>query len=49
MREPVKLESVYTAVKFLDEDAIRSFESIENLEKFYRQAKSRRFQSQDQR
>ncbi|MBD0266004.1 MAG: histidine kinase, partial [Tolypothrix sp. Co-bin9] len=47
MREPVKLESVYTAVQFLDDDAIRSFESIDNLEQFYRQAKSRRFQSKD--
>jgi len=47
MREPVKLESVYTAVQFLDDDAIRSFESIENLEEVYRQAKSRSFQSHD--
>ncbi|MBN3945024.1 MAG: NACHT domain-containing protein [Nostoc sp. NMS7] len=47
MREHVKLESVYTAVQFLDNDAIRSFESIENLEQFYRQAKNRGFQSQD--
>ncbi|MEH2406400.1 NACHT domain-containing protein [Nostoc sp.] len=47
MREPVKLESVYTAVQFLGDDAIRSLESIENLEKVYRQAKSRRFQSHD--
>jgi predicted NACHT family NTPase len=47
MREPVKLESVYTAVQFLGDDAIGSFESIENLEEVYRQGKSRRFQSQD--
>ncbi|MFN6571111.1 NACHT domain-containing protein [Dendronalium sp. ChiSLP03b] len=47
MREPVKLESVYTAVQFLDNDARSSFESIENLEQFYRQANTRRFQSQD--
>ncbi|RCJ42754.1 histidine kinase [Nostoc minutum NIES-26] len=47
MREPVKLETVYTAVQFLDNDAIRSFESIENLEEFYRKANSRKFQSQD--
>ncbi|QLE48239.1 NACHT domain-containing protein [Nostoc sp. C057] len=47
MREPVKLESLYTAVQFLDDDTIQSFESIENLENFYRQAKVRRFQSQD--
>ncbi|MEH2398720.1 NACHT domain-containing protein [Nostoc sp.] len=47
MREPVKLESLYTSVQFLDDDAIRSFESIENLEEVYRQAKSRGFQSHD--
>ncbi|MFN6570560.1 NACHT domain-containing protein [Dendronalium sp. ChiSLP03b] len=47
MREPVKLETIYTAVQFLDNDAIRSFESIENLEEFYRKANSRKFQSQD--
>ncbi|MEH2316138.1 hypothetical protein [Nostoc sp.] len=47
MREHIKLESLYTSVQFLDDDAIHSFESIENLENFYRQAKIRRFQSQD--
>ncbi|WP_375467775.1 NACHT domain-containing protein [uncultured Nostoc sp.] len=45
MREPVKLESLYTSVQFLDDDTIQSFESIENLENFYRKAKSRSFQS----
>ncbi len=48
MRESVKLESVYTSVQFLDNDAIRSFESIKNLEQSYRQAHSRSFQSQAQ-
>ena len=47
MREAVPLESVYTAVQFLDEQAIRSFESIQNLEEAYRQAKKRSFQQQD--
>ncbi|OYD99359.1 histidine kinase [Nostoc sp. 'Peltigera membranacea cyanobiont' 213] len=47
MRDPVRLESIYTAVQFLDNDAIRNFESIENLEEVYRQAKSRGFQSHD--
>ena len=47
MREAVPLESVYTAVQFLDEQEIRSFESIQNLEKAYRQAKKRSFQKQD--
>lgn len=49
MREPVKLESLYTGVQFLDDDTIHNFESIENLENFYRKAKVRRFQSQDDR
>jgi hypothetical protein len=49
MREPINLDSVYTGVKFLDDEAIRSFDSIENLEKLYRQAKSLRFQSQHKR
>ncbi|WP_414546335.1 NACHT domain-containing protein, partial [Nostoc sp. CCY0012] len=47
MREPVNMESVYTAVRFLNDEAIHSFESIENLEQFYRQANSRKFQAQD--
>jgi hypothetical protein len=47
MREPVKLESVYTAVQFLNDDAIRSFTSIEQLEEVYRQGKGRKFDSQD--
>jgi len=47
MREPVALESVYTAVQFLDDRAIRSFESVETLEQVYRQAKQRSFQSED--
>ena len=47
MREYVKLESVYTAVQFLNDDAIRSFASIEQLEEVYRQGKGRKFDSQD--
>jgi predicted NACHT family NTPase len=47
MREPVALESVYTAVQFLDDRAIRSFESVETLEEVYRQAKQRSFQPED--
>ncbi|MEG5042314.1 MULTISPECIES: NACHT domain-containing protein [unclassified Microcoleus] len=47
MREAVPLESVYTAVQFLDEQEKRSFESIQNLEEAYRQAKERNFQQQD--
>jgi predicted NACHT family NTPase len=47
MREAVRLESVYTAVQFLDEQEIRIFESIQNLEEAYRQANKRNFQQQD--
>jgi len=47
MPEAVPLESVYTSVQFLDEQEIRSFESIQNLEEAYRQAKKRSFQKQD--
>ncbi|WP_445245905.1 NACHT domain-containing protein [Microcoleus sp. OTE_8_concoct_300] len=46
MREAVPLESVYTALQFLDEQAIRSFESIQKLEEAYREAKQRTFQQQ---
>ncbi|BAY67145.1 signal transduction protein (plasmid) [Calothrix brevissima NIES-22] len=48
MREPIKLESVYTKVKFLDNENIRGFESIENLEKVYRQVNRCKFPSQYQ-
>ena len=47
MRESVPLESVYTAVQFLDDESIRSFESVETLEEVYRQAKQRSFQPED--
>lgn len=47
MREPVKLESVYTAVQFLSDDAIRSFASIKELEQSYREAKTRKLKSED--
>ena len=47
MREAVPLESVYTAVQFLDEEQIRSFESIQNIEAAYREAKQRNFQQQN--
>ncbi|MFO0099509.1 MAG: NACHT domain-containing protein [Aphanizomenon sp.] len=47
MREPVKLESVYTAVQFLNDVAIGDFLSIQDLEKVYRQGNARKFNSQD--
>ena len=45
MSQAVQLESVYTPVKFLDQDSLRSFESLENLEKAYRNSQLRRFQT----
>jgi predicted NACHT family NTPase len=45
MPEPVELEKVYTNVRFLERLNIRQFESIENLEKIYRQNRS--FQPQN--
>ncbi|MBC7970430.1 MAG: histidine kinase, partial [Verrucomicrobia bacterium] len=47
MREPMKLEEIYAAVRFLDDRGLRSFESIESLEKAYRQAARRGFQDKD--
>jgi hypothetical protein len=44
MREPVPLEAVYTAVQFLDRDGISRFESIEDLEKAFREQPERSFQ-----
>lgn len=45
MQQAVPLESVYTAVGFLDKLSIRQFESIEALEQAYRQSQNRRFQT----
>lgn len=47
MRDSVLLESIYTRVQFLNQDSIVNFESLENLEKYYRESKNRRFQNQD--
>jgi hypothetical protein len=44
MREPVRLEAVYTSVQFLDRADLRRFESIESLETAYRQNPGRSFQ-----
>ncbi len=44
MREPVLLESIYTNVQFLDHEAVQGFESIEALERIYRQRNQRSFQ-----
>ena len=45
--EAMPLESVYTAVQFLDEQPIHSFEAVPNLQKAYRQAQERNFQYPD--
>jgi hypothetical protein len=47
MREPVTLESVYAAVQFLDDRALKSFESVQALEETYRLAAGRSFQGKD--
>ncbi|MBD2119664.1 NACHT domain-containing NTPase [Trichocoleus sp. FACHB-262] len=47
MREPAPLESVYTTVQLLDKWDLRRFESIETLEKAYRQTRSRSFQPRE--
>ena len=46
MREPRLLESLYTAVRFLEEEEMKGLESVEDLEKAYRQKKQRSFQFQ---
>ncbi|NEQ44363.1 MAG: NACHT domain-containing protein [Leptolyngbya sp. SIOISBB] len=47
MRQPVDLEEVYTSVRLLDSEGISAFESLEALEKAYRE--QRRRQSTDSR
>ena len=44
MPQAVKLEEVYTKVRFLDDLSIRRFESIEAIEEAYRESKERQFQ-----
>lgn len=46
MREPVSLESVYTTVQVLDYED-RTFASVEDLEKAFREAQKRRFRWQE--
>ncbi|MEM6432269.1 MAG: NACHT domain-containing protein [Cyanobacteria bacterium P01_D01_bin.115] len=41
MRQPVDLEEVYTSVRLLDSEGIRAFESLEALEKAYREQRRR--------
>ncbi|WP_233744053.1 NACHT domain-containing protein [Leptodesmis sichuanensis] len=49
MREPVSLESVYTPVQFLDRDSLSRFDSIEELEKAFREQGERSFQRKQSR
>ena len=44
MSQPAKLESIYTAVRFLGAEGIRQYKSESSLEEVYRQASQRRFQ-----
>ncbi|NEQ50577.1 MAG: histidine kinase [Leptolyngbya sp. SIO3F4] len=49
MKEPVPLDSIYTAVKFLDERSIRYFATPEDLEQLYREQGKRGFQTASER
>ena len=49
MKEPMPLESIYTAVKFLDDDSRRYFASLEDLERFYREQGKRNFETIQER
>jgi predicted NACHT family NTPase len=46
MREPVKLETVYTGVQFLGQEGIFQYNSLETLEASYRKTQRRQFQSE---
>ncbi|MEO1390994.1 MAG: NACHT domain-containing protein, partial [Cyanobacteria bacterium J06634_6] len=43
MKEPMPLDKIYTAVKFLKDSDLRCFSSLDDLEEQYRQANRRRF------
>ncbi|NER79430.1 MAG: NACHT domain-containing protein [Leptolyngbya sp. SIO1D8] len=45
MKEPLPLDSIYTAVKFLDEFSIRYFDTPDALEQAYRKKGQRSFQA----
>ncbi|MDB9493964.1 NACHT domain-containing protein [Spirulina major CS-329] len=47
MREPMRLDDVYTNVRFLNESTIRTFASTDALESAFRARGSRRFQNED--
>ncbi|MEM9090466.1 MAG: NACHT domain-containing protein [Cyanobacteria bacterium P01_F01_bin.53] len=48
MRQPRPLESIYTSVRFLGEEDIQGLDSVEDLEKAYRQSRNRSFQFKEQ-
>ena len=47
MPKPVSLDTVYTAVKLLNPEELRTFESVEALESEFRQSSERGFQSRE--
>jgi len=51
MREPVKLEDVFTTVQLLGEEEVQQFATIDDLEKLYREAGQRllRYRSKERR
>ena len=49
MKDPVPLDSIYTAVKFLDERSRRYFATPEDLERLYREQGERGFQAAGRR
>ena len=49
MKEPLPLDSIYTAVKFLDESCIRYFSTHDELERTYRAKGRRGFQADGER
>lgn len=47
MREPVRLESIYTEVQFLSDRDILNFTSVDSLEKAFRETAQRSYQRQN--
>ena len=49
MKDPMPLDSINTAVKFLDDDSRRYFASAKDLEQFYREQGKRNFETAEKR
>jgi hypothetical protein len=47
MKEPLPLEDIYTAVKLLDDESIRYFAAIDDLERIYREKGRRSFSARE--